>query len=406
MTRHHFIPVRKSDIVSALAADIDERERDRFREYCRLLGLTLHYEFYAELERLHDAYFHFDPRVTAAKAGGHETYADLLATLRRVLERANFIEVTQDEVDRAWHERGLVAVDVRAPLDEYSDVRFFRRGRHREVFEAVDWFGLRRRTRDADVYDDVVLVAATSADPPKAARGGKRRKHRDGAVFIKYFHGIAGADLNTLLPEVRVVMNVRDRWLLGLPALVGTVPLVLKLAPTLAVLFLLAGIQLGYSAAVEEDQLKQALAVTSGVLALGGFCAHQWLKYRHRALRYHAAIRDSLYFRNANNNAGVFDSLVGAAEEQEFKEAVLAYRFLMALPSDEPSLDRRIEQWLNDRFGVDVDFEVEDGLAKLDRYGLLCRSGDVLSVVRLEEALRRLDRRWDEVFSYHQAAAE
>ena len=41
------------------------------------------------------------------------------------------------------------------------------------------------------------------------------------------------------------------------------------------------------------------------------------------------ALADSLYFKNLDNNAGVFHHLVDAAEEEEFKEAVLAYYFLL-----------------------------------------------------------------------------
>src|SRR5262245_1323324 len=38
-------------------------------------------------------------------------------------------------------------------------------------------------------------------------------------------------------------------------------------------------------------------------------------------------ISDHFYFRNVSNNSGIFDSLV--SEDQEFKEAALAYFFLL-----------------------------------------------------------------------------
>ena len=41
------------------------------------------------------------------------------------------------------------------------------------------------------------------------------------------------------------------------------------------------------------------------------------------------ALSDNLYFKNLDNNAGVFYHLIDAAEEEEFKEAVLAYYFLL-----------------------------------------------------------------------------
>ena len=55
----------------------------------------------------------------------------------------------------------------------------------------------------------------------------------------------------------------------------------------------------------------------------------------------------------------------------------------------EPALDRRIEAWLGQRFCLDVDFEVDDALDKLDRFGLLNRDGDRLSVRPLPSCARR-----------------
>jgi hypothetical protein len=136
----------------------------------------------------------------------------------------------------------------------------------------------------------------------------------------------------------------------------------------------------------------------------GSFVFQQWIKYKHQALRYQLEINDNIYFRNQNNNAGIFDYLIGAAEEQEYKEALLAYFFLMGEPLDERALDARIEAWLDAHFDLKVDFDVKDGLAKLERLGLLTRNDATLSVAPLSEALARLDRRWDGLFRFSEAA--
>src|SRR5260221_646567 len=285
VVRHQFIPVRKADIVEGLAGDpalAATCDENSFAQFCRLLGLTIHYEFFDELEALKAAYFHFNPRLAASAKQTEVAYAELVAALGKILERANFVEVPPEEIARAERERGEMPVEVKSPADAYRDVRMFKRGGHKESVEISEWFGFRRHESEVEVYDDVVLVAATSASP--AANGHLRRhRPRSGAVLIKHFHDIASADLNTLLLDVQVIMNKRDRWTLGLPALIGGVPLLLKLAPTLAVLFLLAGVQLGYTGTVEQDHMKQALAVMSGVIALGSFGAHQWLKYQRKA---------------------------------------------------------------------------------------------------------------------------
>jgi hypothetical protein len=159
-------------------------------------------------------------------------------------------------------------------------------------------------------------------------------------------------------------------------------------------------------AAVEHDQMKTALAAMSGLVALVGFVMRQWLRYQRQSLKYQKELTDNIYFRNVNNNAGIFDYIIGAAEEQECKEAFLAYYFLSTSPTplSEAELDQRIEKWLSEKFSIDIDFEVDDALAKLDRLGLLRRDGDRLSVPPPADALARLDYHWDNYFQYNVAS--
>src|SRR5262249_7927134 len=264
------------------------------------------------------------------------------------------------------------------------------------------------RKIDAVVYDDVILLVATKSDgEPTAKKRKKKRaglgKIRPGSVLIKYFRNIASADLNALYPNVRVVMSLFDKLFFSVPALAVGIPILLKLASTIAVLFLVVGFYLGVSAAVQEDQMKSALAALSGLVALGGFLMQQWVKYQRQSLKHQKELTDNVYYRNINNNAGIFDYIIGAAEEQECKEAFLAYYFLSTSPTPltEDELDQRIEKWLLDKFSIDIDFEVDDALAKLERLELLRRDGDRLSVPPPEDALVRLDYHWDNYFQYN-----
>jgi hypothetical protein len=94
------------------------------------------------------------------------------------------------------------------------------------------------------------------------------------------------------------------------------------------VLFLVLGFYLGITASVQDSDMKTALAALSGLVALGGFVVTQWVRYQRQSLKYRIELTDNIYYRNINNNAGIFDYLIGAAEEQECKEAFLAYYFL------------------------------------------------------------------------------
>jgi hypothetical protein len=409
--RDQYIPVRKSDLLRALAAPGafgSANEHEQFQQFCRMLGSIYHYEYFEQLERLRDDYFYFnpdlDPRVRFEQTEVDRVYADLIAAFIKVVKSANFIEVPHAEIERAYREDAMVNVKIHAPVEEFREIRFFRRGKHREIFDLPIWFGWRKRPTEVEVYDDVVMFVATRFAEPTQEQPRKRRpaqsKVRPGAVLIKYFRHIASADLNALFPNVRILMSLKDKLILGVPALLGAIPIVLKLASTLTVLFLVAGFYLGISGAIKDDEVAGAFAALSGLVALGAFMIQQWVKFQRQTLIHQKQLTDNVYFRNINNNAGIFDYIIGAAEEQECKEAFLAYFFLhnTASPPTKTELDRRIEGWLKENFGVALDFEVGDALLKLERLGLLKRTGGRLTVLPLEDALARLDQVWDGYF--------
>src|ERR1700730_13017944 len=356
--RDQFIPVRKIDLLAALVehGSLTGEDHDKFRDVCRLLGAIYHYEYFDRLERLRADYFYFNPEIEPHARFDDDAleraYADLLDALTSVLKGGNFVEVPHAEIDRAHRARAVLRVELKAPLDDYREVRFFRRGHHRETFPLVDWFGLRKRTIEAMVYDDVVLLVAIKPEAQIASKRERRRlahgKIRPGSVLIKYFRNIATTDLNALYPNVRVVMSTFDKLALGLPALAGGVPIALSLTSTLTVLFLVVGFYLGLVGAVEGNEVKKAFAAMSGLAALGGFVMRQWMNYQRRSLKYQKVLTDNIYFRNINNNAGIFDAVIGAAEDQECKEAFLAYYFLAtaATAPRQDALGDRMERWL------------------------------------------------------------
>ena len=161
-------------------------------------------------------------------------------------------------------------------------------------------------------------------------------------------------------------------------------------------LFLVLGFYLGITASVQDSDMKTALAALSGLVALGGFVVTQWVRYQRQSLKYRIELTDNIYYRNINNNAGIFDYLIGAAEEQECKEAFLAYYFLHTAtsPLSVHELHQRVEEWLKSTFGIDVDFEVADAVAKLERLGLLKRSDAGLFAVPFDKAFANLHDVW------------
>ncbi len=364
--RDRFIPLRKSDLIDGLAAagHLDEAGQARFRQFARQLGSLFHYQYFEQLDLLREAYFHFDPEVDPPISGPQQdleaAYRRLSDEVVRVLTEANFIEITHDEIIRAFAEHALVRVKLKAPIEEYRDVRMFRRGSHTETVDIPVWRGLRQRSREIEVFDDVVMMVATRPDgdtpahPRKALTGARKRsKIRGGAVLFKYFRHVARADLEALFPNVRVVMSLSDQLMLGVPAIFGGIPILIKLASTLVILFLVAGFYLGVNGTLGDNDLEQALAALSGLFALGAFMLRQWGNFHRQSLIHQKQVTDNIYYRNINNNSGIFSYLIDEAEEQEWKEAVLAYYCLItaAQPLTCAALGAGIDELLSHRFG-------------------------------------------------------
>jgi hypothetical protein len=409
--RDRYIPVRKDDILSALTqqrASADPAGSEKFRRLCEMMAAIYHYENFATLERLRSDYYYFNPQVahraTADPAMLERCYDDLLQSLDRVLKVADFTEMAHAEVGDAHDKRAVLRVAVNARLGDFREIRFYRRGHHKEYLQVAEWFGLRRREVKVQVFDDVVLFAAMR---PKAEIGSRRelkrlerRKIAPGSVLLKYFHNIAAGDLKALFPNARVVMRNVDKIALGVPALASGIPILINLYTTITVLFLVIGFYLGLSASVEDKDMKTALAALSALVAFGGFIVTQWVRYQRQSLKYQTELTDNIYYRNVNNNSGIFDYVIGAAEEQQVKEAFLAYHFLHVAnsPPVVSELDSRVEEWLRATFAVDVDFDVGEAVVKLEQLGLLRRDGERLIVAPFDEAYSTLRGVWGSLF--------
>ena len=405
------IRLRKTELIAGLVAEghLDEAA---FRQLARRLGAVFHYRYFEELERLREVYFHFDPEIDPqASPSGPDleaAYGNLRDEVVRILTEANFVEIAHDEMMRAFAEHARVRVKLKAPVGDYRDIRMFRRGHHTEAIEVPVWFGLRKRKLDVVVYDDVVLMVATwpgnvtRADARRLARSrGGGQKIRSGAVLFKFFRHVARGDLEALFPNVRVVMSLLDQLTLGVPALVGGVPILIKLASTLTVLFVVAGFYLGLSGTLRDNDTDQALAALSGLLALCSFLLRQWGNFHRQSLIHQKQLTDNVYYRNVNNNSGIFSYLIGEAEDQDWKEALLAYYGLLTVPAPlaREALKARVEELLARRFGVAAEFAIDAALVRLKGLDLVSESGDLLSALPLPDALSRLGKEWQEFFA-------
>lgn len=410
-----YIAVRKAELAQAVArqGDLPASEAESFPDLLKVLGALLQYEAHERLEALKALYDPLDPDAPPARRSLDPLAFDTFeAAFTDALMRANFVEIDHDTVQTREATKLLTGLSIKSSHGGIRRIRFFARGVRPEQVQLPTWLGLRRRSVEAEMMSDVVVLVGFKAEDEmrredRRAVALMRRGVRPGAALIKHFRNVAAAELVTLHPGARPSMRPRDQVILAAPAIVAGAPVLLNLWPALTVIFAVLAAYFGARGVIEGDQLRRALAAISGLIAVGAFVMRQRLKYETQSLRYQKRLADTVYFRNLANNIGVIDLVVGAGEEQDVKEAYLAYWALRRAGGElnKAEIDAAAEAFLRERFGLNIDFEVDDALAKLERLQLVRRDGEGLSAISPAEALAQLDRQWDDLFSFSAAPA-
>lgn len=421
MTGERFIPFRKTSVIEMCADEVPAEEKESFEAFAELLASLLHHEFRGRLEILKDAYHPFNPdadtrTIVELDAAGRKAAQDrLVEELSELAEAANFERISTDDLNRAFEEESLMKVKLVADFDDFEQVLFYRRGEHHTQEQVKQLFGLRKKTIEFLNYGKV-LVYVKFKDAAHFEQAGKKvgdLAFKPESTIIKLFQDVPRADLEMLFPNARVRMRGIDKLLIGVPAVIsGIIVVVTKLIAALLPLMFLLGFWLGVRHdPVQLDQGK-LIGIVAGLAAFGGYVARQIGTFKNRKIQFMKALSENLYFRNLDNDAGVFHHLLDSAEEEEVKEAVLAYHFLRTAgrPLTADELDDRIERWFAEKWDAKFDFEVDDGVGKLRRMRLVEDDGTAddaqgrLSAVSLDEAKRRLDETWDNLFTYHEPA--
>ncbi|MDX2275782.1 MAG: DUF3754 domain-containing protein [Hyphomonadaceae bacterium] len=406
-TADGYIAARKSELAAALTRACGDGS-SALGDVFRLLDALLHHQAHTRLEQLKALYDPLDPDAPAPRRDvSPAAFEAFEGALVEALQRANFTEIEADNVQTLAATKQLTGLAIKPSHDGIRRVRFFARGIRPERVVVRELFGLRQRGVDTEMMSDVVVLVGFKGDEElsrddRKAFARMRRGVRPGAALVKHFRNVASPELVTLHPGARPSMLRRDQVFIAAPAVAAGVPVALNLWPALTVLFAVLAAYFGARGAIEESDLKRALAAVSGLVAVGAFVMRQRLKYEAQTLRYQKQLADTVYFRNIANNTGVIDLLIGAGEDQDAKEAMVAYALLAK--SDHPmgkgELDMAAEDFIRTQLGLDLNFEIGDALAKLERLNLVRSVDGNYSAVPPREALTLLDAAWDNVFNF------
>lgn len=368
-----FVPVRPCDLVAALAED-HERFRidpDLLRRFAQALQDVIEQEADTFHRDLLDRYAAVNPDrdtrplVPLAQQRTPELYARLTRQIAYLLEKANFRQLSQVQVDAAIRTARAFGLCIRLRPDRVQHLAVWARGRGTTTRTRRRWFRpWRVETLTLPVYRRLVVVAQLRDDPH---------------LLVKLFKNIPDIDVEALLPHAEVVMTLQDRLLVfggGAGALGSTAKL-------------LVGFFMGVATAL--SQLAWVVLLGAGTMAWRTIMGYRRARSSRDSQR-----TQHLYFQNLANNGAAIQTLAAIVVQEELKEALLAYVFCHAaqpLCADEADLDRRIEAYLRARFDIRVDFDACDALDKLVRLELFT-SRSPLRVAVPAKACQLLEAHW------------
>ncbi|WP_372770593.1 TMEM143 family protein [Pseudoalteromonas sp.] len=409
MSLERFIPFRKSDVISMCQSLFRKEDHPSFIEFAELFASVIHFEYHKRLEVLKDNYAPFDPNADTQlltnlseteKLTCQKTFAQEFSS---ILNAANYEIITDQDLQDALTEESLFKVRLEVAFDDFAEVVFYRRGASTKNETLSTWWGFRKQTISFTNYDRVAVFIRFKDAAHFANKKIKPVGFEPGATIIKLFQNVPKADLEMLFPNSEVRMRPIDKVIIGASAAVGgAVVLVTKLGASIILVAALISYWLGLRNDNVEFTQQHLISLGLGLGVFGSFIFKEWSKFKNRKIKFMKALADNLYFKNLDNNAGVFHTLIDAAEEEDCKEAIIAYSVLLnfkaKLTSDE--LDSEIENWFEQTYHCQLDFEIGDAIAKLERLDLIVRDGEYISARTLDDAKSRLDARWDNFYQY------
>lgn len=410
MAAERFIPFRKQDIIQMCSQELTEASSTQsFKQFCQLLSSVMHFDYHELLESLKNNYAPFDPNADTQQLNNlsleqreqcQKAFAENFA---KVLNAANFEKVTEQDLQEALTEESLFKVRLEVEFEDFEQVVFFRRGESQLSETITSLWGFRKQKISFTNYDRVAIYI-TFKD--KAYFEQKKKKpigYEPSSTIVKLFQNVPKADLEMLFPNSEVRMRPIDKVIIGASAVVGgAVVLVTKLGASIVLLSALLAFWLGWRSESVAMTQQHFISFGLGMGVFGGFIFKEWSKFKNRKIKFMKALSDNLYFKNLDNNAGVFHTLIDSAEDEDFKETLLAYTFLLISPKglSASKLDMKIEHWFESKYHCQLDFEIPDALDKLERMQLVSFDGEFYQALPLTQAKYHLNQRWDNIFNH------
>jgi hypothetical protein len=326
----------------------------------------------------------------------------LVRQMASLLEQGNFTRVDPANVHFILTKDSAYGLDLEVDLDAFEEILIYYRGattiseRRRDVRKAY----MRWREVKIPVFQRMFLLFKLKPFDVRVREVMRDRKidkkeaerivrHLRGLlpvtvtsdyVYIKLFKNMPRSDVEMIFPNTKVRFRLFDKVKFGVTAS--------------------SGLGMGVFGTISKlAMLSNPYTLAAAVAGLGGIALRQASNFMNQRTRYMVVLAQNLYFHAMADNRGVMTLLADRAAEEDIKEEMLLYSVLAKERVNIANLrhvDEAIEQYLTTTFGIDVDFDVDDALARLKQEGIVTELPDgTLETLPPHEAALHIDKLWD-----------
>lgn len=407
--KEHFIPVTRFAILDRLSQDgvWQPQEQEAAQLLLTYLGAWRHHDYSDRLFKLKEAYLPFSPDRDTVRILEYSPedmramQARLIQFLTDLLIHANYERITEDTINEYFVAKSPYGLNLKVDLSDFDEVLVFSRGANTVRQEYRTWkkFFFGKEVIEVPIFQRLFLLIKLKPeaerlqeimDEQKVDEGKAKRilqKYRknlpDGVsadhIYLKLFKNINQSDLEMLFPNTKVEFKLFDKIKFAITAGGGTVSGIL-------------GAMTKLLAATNPVTLAIAIAGLAAILF------RQVMSFFNQRTKYMMVLAQTLYFHNLANNRGVLTLLVDRAEEEDIKEEMLLYAYLVQTEIHRTHLataQDEIEHFLMSEFHVSVEYDIEDALGRLVQDGLVTETADGwLRPMRPNDACRHLESLW------------
>lgn len=406
----HFLPLTRFALIDRLTDPRlwPEAESADVRRFFRYLDYWRHQRYAARLLELEQTYEPFSPdsdllmtrKYTDGELAGMQ--ARIIKEVEEILIQANYKPIDPRIISKLLTAETHYGLDLEVDFELFEECLIFYRGAttRRDTRRSLRKFG-RKEEFDVPIFQRLFLLFKLKPlekriqelmheqDLPRKEATKKAKRQRahlpdsvhESNIYMKLFKNIPRSDVEMVFPNTQVKFRMLDKIKLGGGGAVGVGTSIAVAAGKIGLIF-----------------TNPIVAVTT-VGGLGAAFFRQAMNFVNTKQRYMVIMAQNLYFHSLADNRGVLIKLSDRAADEDVKEEILLYSVLAktrARRSDLTAIDAAIEKYLLNTFGIEVDFDVDDAMERLEADGIVTEGPDgYLKTMRPGAAAQHLDDMWD-----------